>query len=244
MNAIENFLRGNLSKRTITHYLIPLSIGLFISFLIIARLLFPYIESYPYHWTTSMISRLGWPEVNTTGWIFFSLAFIFLGTFSIPLIAYFYRRFSDLNRTAGAIIRIFMLCFTLSLILLGAIPNFESENNIFKIIHGINAGVLIGGGSLMVLICLILISKTYFTKGQNEFGTSGKLVIPYISIGIWGALCIAMLFISISRIDMSFAHYVHDPSTPLLLSPPMWEWLTMFSLMTMVLLPCFIFPDK
>jgi len=244
MEKIGKFFGGNFSKRTLIHYSIPIGMGLFYLFLSISRLLFPYVESYPYNWTTSMISRLGWPEVNTIGWIFFSLAFVILGFLSIPLGAYYYRRFSPLNKIAAKFIRLFLYCMSLSLILLGLIPNFETEDRIFMIIHGINAIILLGGGFLMFLISFYLILKEYFAKEHSVFNFPKKLVMLYILIGIYEIICVTMLFISMARYGKFGGHYIHDPSIPLFLSAPLWEWQTMVLLLILIVLPCYIFPNE
>ncbi len=243
MNKIGPLIRGQISKKTLTHYLIPLGIGIFYFFLFLAYLFFPYNESYPYNWTTSMISRLGWPEGNPGGWPFFSIAFILTGVLIIPLISYKYQRYSKLNKFAAGLIRILMLGFSISMILLGAIPNFDLHI-FFGISHLLNALILIGGGSLMVLISWILISKEYFKNKQNESTLPGKLVIPYFFLCIFGAICIGMIVVSFSQTDTSFGHYIHDPATPLLLSPPLWEWLIMGSLIFLIVLPCYFLPAE
>jgi hypothetical protein len=222
-------------------YLIPLGIGIFYLFLGIARILFPYVPSYPYSWITSTISRLGWPEVNEVGWIFFSIAMVLLGTFSLPLVLYKYRRFSQLNRHLAKFIGLFMFGICISLILLGLIPNYLTPDKIFIIIHGINAIILIGGGSLMLIIEFIIILRAHFKKNAIY---SHQLIILYLILGIYTFFCITMLFITAARIGGLGGHYVYDPSTPLFLSMPMWEWQTMVMLLFMIAMPCYILPDK
>ena len=112
------------------------------------------------------------------------------------------------------------------------------------IIHGINAIILLGGGFLMFLISFYLILKEYFAKEHNVFNFPKKLVMLYILIGIYEIICVTMLFISMARYGKFGGHYIHDPSIPLFLSAPLWEWQTMVLLLILIVLPCYIFPNE
>ena len=244
MANILDFFKGNFSKKTLTHYLFPGGVSLFAFFIVLARLLFPYVPSYPYNWTTSMISRLGWPEVNTMGWIFFSIAFFLLGVLSVPLIPYIYRRLSEFSNVRAKIIVVLMAGVAVSLLLLGAIPSFNTADKIFMTIHQINAGMLVGGGIIMIAMSLILILRVHFKKGTNQSNFSGKLITLYIIVGIYAFLCITMIGISMSLVENLGGRYIHDFSTPLLLSGPFWEWQILLTLITMIALPCYILPGE
>ena len=246
LSKIWDLLRGNFSRKELTHYLAPAVLGLFFFFLLMARLLYPYVPSYPYQWTTSTISRLGSPEGNPIGWIFFSLAMIELGLMSIPLAPYMYKKYSKIIWFAilAKLIVFFSLAMSVGLILLGAIPSFGSPA-IFRILHGVNAVLAFGGGALMSLIAFFLITIHHFFKKQKVYQFSGKLITLYIVTGIVTVISFVMLGISISLIGVGLGDpYVHDPSTPLFLSMPFWEWLSFLFLLSNIVLPCYIFPEE
>ena len=237
MEKIKTIFRGELSKRALTHQLIPLTIGGFSLFLIIARILFPYDPAYPYYWTTSMISRMGIPHQSPIGWIFFSAAFIWLGVFLLPLVPYTYKRFSKINEKWAKIIAIFMIGPFICNILIGAIPNFLPK--IFRIIHALNGVVAFQGIFLMAFLSLIFI--LYHQKqGSNVF--SRKLMLINGIILIYGFICSLLVLVFMEQNPDGYFMYV--PGTPLLASAPFWEWQGFVSLLCLIVTLSFIIPEK
>ena len=236
MEKIKLFFLGEFSKKTLTHQLLPLAIGGFSIFLIIARISFPYNPSYPYTWTTSMISRLGIPHQNPIGWIFFSAAFIWLGIFSLPLVPYMYKRFSRINKRGAKILAIIMIGPFISDILLGAIPNFLPK--IFRAIHGLNAVIAFQGVLLMAFISLILM---LYGNKQGTVVFSKKLVLIYGVILIYGLLCSILVLVFMEQTPEGYYSYI--PGTPLFASAPFWEWQGFISLLSLIITLCFIVPE-
>jgi hypothetical protein len=231
MEKIKDYFQGKYSKRSLTRLYLPLAVSLYALFIIMARLLFPYIEDYPYSWTTSMISRLGWPHVNTIGWIFFSLAYLSLGIFYLALISYMYKRFSALHKFAAKLIALSMLMSSIGMIMVGAIPNYPP--NIFGLFHMLSAML-----SMFGLYGMALFSAIIMIKESSLF--SKNLLLFFVII---------MAYIFICAVIMSFGnpsteerYYVHNPSTPLLLSRPLWEWQIMIASICLISILCFIVP--
>ena len=237
MEKLKTFFRGEFSKKNLTHQLLPLTIGGFCVFLIIARILFPYDPTYPYFWTTSMISRLGIPHQNPVGWIFFSAAFIWLGVLSLPLVSYTYKRFSKINEKGAKIVAIFMIAPFISNILLGLIPNYLPK--IFRQIHGLNAVIAFQGMLLMALLTVILM--LYHRKqGSNVFSRS--LLLIYLIIIIYGFICSLLVLVFMEQSPEGY--YMFIPGTPIYASAPFWEWQGFVSLLFLIVTLCFIVPEK
>lgn len=237
MEKIKIIYQGEFSKKTLTHRLLPFTTGGFSVFLIIARILFPYDSSYPYSWTTSMISRLGIPNQSPIGVIFFSAAFIWLGVFLLPLVPYVYKRFSKINERGAKILAIFMLAPCISDILLGVIPNFTPT--IFRLIHGLNAVIAFQGILLMSLLSLIIM-RYHQKQGNNIY--SRKLMYVYLIIFIYDTTCSLLVLIFMEQSPEGY--YMYVPGTPLLASSPFWEWQGFISLLCLITTLCFIVPEK
>ena len=236
MEKIKTFFRGEISKKSLTHRLLPLTIGGFSVFLIIARILFPYDPAYPYSWTTSMISRLGIPHQNPIGWLFFSAAFIWLGVFSLPLVPYMYKRFSRISEGGAKILAIIMIGPFISDILLGAIPNFLPS--VFRAIHGLNAVIAFQGVLLMAFLSLLLM---LYRNKQGIAVFSRKLVLIYGIILIYGFLCSILVLVFMEKSPEGYYSYI--PGTPLFASAPVWEWQGFISLLSLIVILCFIVPE-
>ncbi len=236
MDKIKTFFQGEFSKKTLIYRLLPLTIGGFSVFLIIARVLFPYDPIYPYSWTTSMISRLGIPHQNPIGWFFFSAAFIWLGVFLLPLVPYIYKRFSQIHEKGAKIIVIFMVAPWISNILIGAIPNFLPI--IFRFIHAFNALIAFQGISLLAFLSLILM--LYHQKqGANVY--SKKLMLTYTIILIYGIVCSLLVIVFMEQ--NTDGYYMYIPNTPFYASSPFWEWQGFISLLCLIITLCFIVPE-
>jgi len=215
MKLIKLF-RGDISQRTLTRYFVPAILGIFLFFLFLSYLLEPLNVSYPYDWTTSTISRLGWPHENVVGWIFFSLAFIFLGIFTLPLVSYYSRKFRSLNKRWARILSIMLFLTCIGLFLLGTIPNFNMDK-IFFIIHMVNAFLsFIGLYTMSIIIGVLII------RNKTQGIVSRKFVVTYAVLLVYGFL--ALILMVLVNPQKGIWYYVHDRATPLLLSIPFWEW--------------------
>jgi hypothetical protein len=210
--------RGDISQHTLMRYFVPANLGISLFFLLLSYLLEPLNLSYPYNWTTSTISRLGWPHENVVGWIFFSLAFIFLGILTLPLVSYYYRKFGTLNKRWARVLSLMLFLACIGLFLLGTIPNFNTDK-IFFITHMVNAFLsFISLYAMSIIICVIII------RNKTQGIASRKFVITYIIMFVYGFL--AFILMVLVNPQKGISYYVHDPATPLLLSIPFWEWQT------------------
>ena len=240
MEKFKSLFKGNYTKRQLTHYYLPLGIGLHYLFLTIAWLFFPYIEEYPYNWTTSMISRLGKPQENPIGWIFFSAAFIPLGFLLIILIPYLYQRFSKLAKREAKIVRISLTFSSIGLIGIAAIPNFLP--NIFGFFHMLNAVLIYIGMFLTVLITPRII---FLERKKNGKENS---IFPNISIKVYFIFLtyflICTVFLAIADKGTSDRYYLPNTSTILILSRPFWEWQAFFAAFCLLGTICFLLPEN
>ncbi|NVM02688.1 MAG: DUF998 domain-containing protein [Candidatus Helarchaeota archaeon] len=240
MEKLKEVFQGMLSKKSLTHYYLPFMIGSFLFFLLIARLLYPYIPIYPYNWTTSMISRLGWPEENPIGFVFFSLSFILLGILTLPIVQYLYRKYSKINEFYAKLIVFFFFAYSIASILIGLIPNFY-EPNIFKLIHVINAGFIFLGFFLMSFFSAILMLKNVLSKGKAAT-FSKKLLVIYISILIYCLIC-GLLWVILAPTNRS-GRFFPNPITPFYFSAPFYEWQAFMAFSFLLPIQCIILPDE
>lgn len=184
-----------------------------------------------------MISRLGIPHQNPVGWIFFSIAFIWLGVFSLPLVPYTYKRYSQIHERGAKIIAIFMIGPFISDILLGLIPNFLPK--IFRSIHGLNAVIAFQGVLLVAFLSLILMLY-HHKQGSTAF--SRKLMLIYAIILIYGFICSILVLVFMEQSPEGY--YMYIPGTPIYASAPFWEWQGFISLLGLIITLCFIVPEK
>lgn len=240
MEQIKQFFQGKFSKRTLVRYFLPVTIATMVGCLALARLFFPYIEDYPYSWTTSMVSRLGWPHVNTIGWIFFSIAWTTLGIFYLALAPYMYKRFSVLHLRLAKIMRFFMYFTAIGGLGIGLIPNYE-ESIICGLFHALNAGLMSIGIFITALITTIIMVEDNWLKGRNGSSFPWKLVLIYVGIVVY--IFIISYFMGSGPKGSSDRYYVYIPGTPLHLTRPFWEWQLLVASIGLITLLCLIVPD-
>nr|MDO8109274.1 hypothetical protein [Candidatus Sigynarchaeota archaeon] len=235
-----NLFPTRMSKRVLTRYYSPLVIGIYAMLLVIARLLYPYIPSYPYGWITSTISRLGWPEENVTGWFFFSAAFLVLGLGTIPVAMHYRCGLGKVNATLAKLVSIFLLVACIGEILIGAVPNFNTPDKMFLLCHSISAFASFGGTYLMALFMFIGIA---FRKkvAKIEWHVSSRFVAVYAIILAFGLVCTVLMIATGAGAGLT--HYHQDPSVPLIASMPFWEWQSFHTMLVVGYLPLFIVPE-
>src|SRR6056297_4159690 len=94
---IQKWIRGSFKPKDMTKHL-------FISTLGIASLLFLsyrcYMQENPYSIFTNLISDLGNWQTNPRGWWIFSLAMVFSGLMTLPIISYVKRNLDFTKKTA------------------------------------------------------------------------------------------------------------------------------------------------
>ncbi|MFX1450508.1 MAG: hypothetical protein ACFFCM_06685 [Promethearchaeota archaeon] len=240
MEKLKEVFQGMLSKKNLTHYYLPLMIGSFLFFLLIARLFYPYIPIFPYNWTTSMISRLGWPEENPIGFVFFSLGFILYGILTLPIVQYVYRKYFKINGFYAKFIAFFFYAYSIASMLIGIIPNFY-EPRIFKLIHGINAIIIFLGFFLMSFISATLMLKHNLSGGKITI-FSKKLLIIYLSILIYCIIC-AFFLVTFAPNNRT-GRFIPNPITPFYFSAPFYEWQAFMAIFCLLTIQCFIIPEE
>jgi hypothetical protein len=236
---LNDVLRGNASKNVMMRFVVPLFMGASLFCLLIAYLLYPYIASNPYNWTTSMISRLGWPHENQFGWIFFSFSLILLATMIVILNGYYHARLSKLHRQIANLIRLLMVLCSIAGFLLGAIPNFKTDDKIFVLIHGLNAVILMSGLYLVSCFLLLFVSSR---KSRDRMPISRKMVGFYAIVLVYGFTCVILLVIFLGGRKMD--QFIYDPSIPVIFQGPVWEWQAFFTGIFLIVVPVYILSEK
>ena len=94
----------------------------------------------------------------------------------------------------------------------------------------------------MVIVSAFLMIKDIKSRGKENSAFSKKLLFLFLIVLAY--LIFAVVMMAISRSGLDGRYYIHDPSTPLLLSRPFWEWQIMMIDMVLVSILCFIIPDK
>ncbi|MHA1377494.1 MAG: DUF998 domain-containing protein [Candidatus Helarchaeota archaeon] len=236
---LKVIFQGKFSKKTLMHYYLPFLIIFPLLCLLVARLFYPYIPLYPYNWTTSMISRLGWPEENPTGFIFFSIGFIVEGIMLLPLSHYLYKKFLEVNEITAKIIRFLLIFYSVATLLIGLIPNY-SKPPIFGIVHGINAIIIFFGFFLLSVISeLTLLSENQKKKEKSKF--SRNLLIIYTIFLVYYSVCI---FLIVLTFQFSIPGRSLLKSTiPFYMSPPFYEWQAYMLILSLLATKCQIFPE-
>jgi hypothetical protein len=240
METIKSIFHGDTTKKNLTSYYLPLAIGLYLFFLFLAWLFYPYVPEYPYDWTTSMISRLGWTHENTIGWIFFSIAFVILGVFFLSLVPYFYKRFRDLKMPGSKFVSFAMLVGSIGFLGIGAIPNFPP--NIFGFFHALNALLILVGVFIVIIALGFFILKEHLSKGMSNSIIQRKLIILYFIVLTY--ILISGYFLISADSGHSDRFYIHDFSLPLISSRAFWEWQVMMTSIGLIAIICFIIPEK
>lgn len=238
MSKLKSLFKGEISKKTLTRYYLPALILQFLLFLLIAYLLYP--SQYTYIWTHSMISRLGWPDENVVGFIFFSIGFTLLGFFLLPTVPYAYKRLKDINKPVALVIFILMSFYSLALFFIGMIPNYPIS--IFMLIHGINAVLIFGGFYISCCLFTFLIIMGIITNNLNKEGYSMNAFFIYVAIFIFGFISTILLLINLPG-GLS-GHYPPDFSLPFYASPPFYEWLAFMSILALIYLESWILPEE
>ncbi|HMF32321.1 MAG TPA: hypothetical protein VKK79_12950 [Candidatus Lokiarchaeia archaeon] len=219
--SLTAFFQGKLSQESLTRRYIPAILGIFALLLLIARLLLPYNPTYPYDWTTSTISRLGWPQENTTGWVFFNLAFLFLGIVTLPLVPFYFRKFSVVDKWWAIVIALSLLVASVGEMLLGAIPNFNTADMIFTNLHKVDALVAFFGCYFAAISASVLL--LHFGPRRTDIIISPRMLPRIYTIVLaYGIFAVFMMLFGVPKQDL--AYYVYDPATPRILALPLWEW--------------------
>ncbi|MHA1336526.1 MAG: DUF998 domain-containing protein [Promethearchaeota archaeon] len=227
MIKARDFFSGKISKQIMIHYYMPIHVGTILLCLFIAYLCYP--PQYHYNWTNSMISRLGWPDENPLGLIFFSIGTFIYGMLYIPTTCYIYRRMALINRCVARIIFILLFLVGIGWMGIGLIPNYPIP--ITMAIHGINAILIFAGMAFGGLLIMVLIWADYLKNKEDSTYKSHSL-IAYSIIYLYMLVMIIILLILMPK-GLS-GHYLGDTSIPPYLSPTTYEWLSFFGMLGLI----------
>ncbi len=231
--TLSKLIRGQIPQRTLTRFYVPLIPGLFAALLLVTYLLEPPNPSYPYNWITSTISRLGWPGENVAGWIFFTLAFLCLGTLSLFLLPSYICKFACLRKRWVRLLSLFLLLACIGEIFLGAIPNFNTPDKVFSAIHLVNAFLYffcLYGAAILIGILL--------AQRKSQWMASRKVAVAYAIVLGYGLFATILMIVFSPR--GALGYYMFDPATPLLQSMPFWEWQSFFLALALILAPLYL----
>ena len=240
MKTIKKLIKGEISRRALLRGFLPLGLTTFFGFLLISRMLFPPNEEYPYRWTTSMISRLGWPQENPMGWVFFAIAFIWLGILLLMLAPYMFQKLSTFHEGKARVISFSIFISGTGSIGLGLIPNYPIT--LFRTFHKINAALLFMGIFLMTILCLTVMISDLRSHPQENQNFSTQSLRIFSAMFLY--LIITSLMMAFSRPGLPGNYYFHDPNTPMLLSRPFWEWQAMLLGIGLIVMSCIMIPEK
>ena len=221
---LKDILKGEYEKEFLIHRILPLLLGVFITFIAISWILYPII----YNPVFMDISFLGHPIRNPLGWVWWSIGMTASGIlmFSIP-------PFIGRKLYSGHFIKkIFAVLGTgilyvslVGMVLIGVIPQYTHINPIFNDIHLFNAILAFGGMYLAIAcwaICLLLDSRT----------RTNKLMIPFTISGWFTPIGFSIS--TVFRINGGF-----DIREVWILSVSLWEWSLL--ILGLICLACLIF---
>lgn len=234
MSLWNTILQGDLPKRIIVRIIFPLLTGVFLLCLFLAFLCYP--PQYEYNWTNSMISRLGWPNENPVGLVFFSVGFVVYGIGALMTIPYAYRRFSAVLNRCSSLLVLLLITGFIALSLIGLIPNYPDP--IFMQIHGINAVVIFAVFYILGLLISLILIRNLLSSSKI---IDSRIAVFYILIAFYGFISTMVLIIVMPQ-GLS-GHYQQDPSLPFYLSPPFYEWQAFMAILASIYLMFLLLPE-
>lgn len=204
ISKIMEYFKGNTSNKSMKISILIFAIGYAMS-LIVARLFFP-----GFTMTRMFISNLGDPQDNPVGYIPWSLGHVLVGMIMIPMTGFLKNTLNSIDQKKITISTIFFYIASIGVIGLGAIPQYPGY--IFTIIHGVNAGLLIGGIHFGLWITAITLFKNGALRKQSGI--------------IFGLSLIGLIGILVSQLTLLVTVGVQD-SYPFVFDLHFWEWMMM-----------------
>ena len=190
MKPLTRILAGHLDKTGLRRYVL-VKAAVFWSLIFLAWLMYPAENHYSIH--THTFSFLGSFEAKHSPdwWWIFSIAMIFWGCATLPLVFYHRRRFLPISRVGANIGAFFLAVGAVGVICVGLFPDARPElfgGWKWTDIHE-KAAVLVGFGFLLGLLCqgaLLLRDRA----GARHFADHNpaayrRLAIPYL---VWGVI--------------------------------------------------------
>lgn len=238
---VKTIVKGDCSKKTMFRFYLPAITAVLIFTLFLSWIFYPENSSYPYDWTTSTISRLGWPEENPLGYMFFSIGMSMYGLLSLPLVPFYYKKYSKINDGQARNIAVLMIAYSTSILLIGAIP-FYTEPTIFLTIHAINALIIFIGFYIMTFLIIWMIIKESYLEKESKIQVSKPLFLLYIILALYGTTCLALAGACLP--EGHSGHYYHDLSIPFYLSAPFYEWQTFICILLLAYIQVLLIPEE
>ncbi len=218
---IFSIFLGNFQKVQLRKYIL-ITFMITISLLGISWILYP--KELNYSIMTHTISYLGDYEKNPNGWIFFSIAFMFMSIFFIPLILYIQKRIFKISQVGSWIGTSFLLIGAVCGFTTALLPDVYGTDFIKDIslgkIHNIIAVIAIFGFILGLFEYGILFFIDYwpiFNKNRERvyaYLSVFPVFLPFTIIGI------GTLITQIIRVRLG-----GEWPGPGILSFPLWEWM-------------------
>jgi len=228
MLKLKDILKGEYEKEFLIHRILPVLLGVFVTFLAISWIVYPVL----FNPVFNDISFLGHPSRNPLGWIFWSIGMTASGILMFPIPPFIGKKlYSGHNiQKIFAVLGTGILYVSLvGMVLVGCIPQYSFINLIFEDIHLFNAILAFGGMYLAIgcwAICLIFDART----------RTNKLMIPFTIAG-W----FTPIGFSISTVFRIQGGY--DLREVWILSVSLWEWSLLILGLLCFALVIFMLPD-
>lgn len=238
---LRTYLHGDVDKDTLLKKFFPVVMGVFFALILVAYLLWPPDGAEgPYVFGTQSISSLGDWSVNTNGWIFFSIALVWIGLLIWPIIPYCYRRLKGICLKTSRFGAFFGLLAPVGLVLTAifaengeVIPGWGDVE--YGDIHGPVAVLGFGGLGIMFLIWMCPVLNDRF-QGNKTIAFKKLLPGMTVFLVVLVGLIITQTYASVADIPhCNGFSSCHDVP---LLEWGLWEWLLLIALV--IYIPVFI----
>ncbi|TFF96636.1 MAG: DUF998 domain-containing protein [Promethearchaeota archaeon] len=225
----KEILKGKFEKKFLLFVYLPVIFGQFLMCLLIAYLFYP--PQYQYNWLNSMISRLGWPDQNPIGFIFFSIGFSILGFFLLLLVPYTYKRLKPIHKLKASVSVLLMVLYSVALFLIGSVPNYLID--LFMRIHGINAVIIFLGFYLNSILFATFLCDLKQNEEALFRNVNRAAIVMFVVLLVYGFLTAILLVATLPEEGLG-GHYTQDPSIPFYLSPTFYEWQSFMCILPLI----------
>jgi hypothetical protein len=185
------------------------------------------LSHYPdYSITKDYISSGGSPYGNPDGWQVWMVGHVLYGIFMGILVWFISRRMHSLQpeglrgpKSVFQIGRLFLYISVIGWVLMGLVPNWHGDG--WKVMHGVNAALLLGGYHLGIIQWSIILLHT-----RNVSKNFSRIVMGLTLAAPIGFIA-SQTFNLLSGIGLEGAI---DGSGAWYLTIPFWEWMVMFGI--------------
>ncbi len=217
---IFSFYNRNLSRNFMKTRLLPLIFGIFGGFMLIALILYPS----PYNLINDVVSNLGDPLKNPSGWIFFSIAFWFLAIMLPSIFIYLHKRLLHLHGNITKIGTISNIISAIGMFLLGSFPSLP-ELYVFHIIAALLSFVGLVVGCICYWIAMI---KEAWLKAVRYRHVEIVVILFLITVLFGLVLILGIMSLEILPWSLGF---------------PFWEWTLLLTLTLQFVIFTLIIPE-